>query len=82
MTAALAGALEMMIQAYEELDDAALLEEASDDTARDPRYLGAKAILAEYYAGAPAEPLTCSLDALSSELSALAAKLQQAEEGN
>lgn len=78
---ALAGALELVVMAYEELDNAALLEEAAEDEKRDPRYVAARAILDEYYAERDV-PGTSAPDALFSELSALAAKLQQAEEGN
>jgi hypothetical protein len=77
-SAELAGAVELLLDWARQWR----LFELTPEGENSPQVVAAKAILAEYYAGAPAEPLTCSLDALSSELSALAAKLQQAEEGN
>jgi len=46
----LAGALQLVLDAYRELDEAPLLEDAADgDAVRDPRVVGAETILAAFY---------------------------------
>jgi hypothetical protein len=67
---ALAGALEMVFDAMDERGYAQLQS--------DPRVIGARAILDEFY-DEPAAPSTSLRGVLSSGLSALAAKIQRAE---
>jgi len=52
----LAGALEDLLEAYQVLDDAPLLEEAVGGPVRDPRYVYASAVLSAWRAEQPTSP--------------------------